>query len=113
MKIFIYILLALLVVIAILIFRRNQVKSKQYKDFLSVFENPNITMPQLKFGWSYSWPTFNVQFLNKADYEYASQNKLLELFDAKIEAYYNSDFKADMAIYYSYPGKKVTVETKR
>nr|WP_315132671.1 hypothetical protein [uncultured Flavobacterium sp.] len=113
MKTFIYILLALLAVIAFLIFRRNQVKSKQYKDFLSVFENSNITMPELKFGWSYSWPTFTVMFANKADFEYAAENKMCELFNKKIEAFYDAEFDVEMAISYDYQGRKVTVELQR
>ena len=107
-KIIIYILLALAAFVAVQIIRRKRIESKQYKEFLLIFKNQNISLPTLKFGSSYSWPTFTVTFANQVDYEFAEKHKMFDLFDSKIESFYDSDFKADMAIYYKYPGKKIT-----
>jgi hypothetical protein len=52
-------------------------------------------------------------FANKADFEYAAENKMCELFNKKIEAFYDAEFDVEMAISYDYKGRKVTVEVQR
>jgi hypothetical protein len=113
LKIFIYLFVLLIGYLGFQMFRRKRLESIQYKEFLSVFENQDITLPVLKFGWSYSWPTFTVMFANKADFEYAAENKMCELFNKKIEAFYDAEFDVEMAISYDYKGRKVTVEVQR
>ena len=113
LKIFISFFVLLIGYIAFKKLSKKRLESKQYKEFLLVFEDQNITLPSLKFGWTYSWPTFAVMFASKADFEYAMENKMCELFNRKIEAFYDSEFKADMAISYQYQGQEVTVEVQR
>jgi hypothetical protein len=106
LKISIFLFILLIGYVGFQIFRKKRLESRQYKEFLSVFENQNITLPVLKFGWTYSWPTFTVMFANQVDFEYATQNKMCEQFNRKIEAFYNSEFEAERAIIYNYMDKK-------
>jgi hypothetical protein len=80
-------------------------KSKQYKDFLEVFQNEHIKLPTLKFGTSYSWATFEIVFSSKEDYEISKQKGLQDLFKTRIKRYYNPEFNPDLSVYYKYIGQ--------
>ena len=101
-----YISLLILVIISILYFRRNRTESRQYREFLNVFQNTDITIPTLKFGSSYSWPTFDITFATKEDYQFAERNGLFDDFKNRIKAYYDSKFDPERAVYFTYPGQK-------
>ena len=101
-----YISLLIFVIIAIVYFRRNRTESRQYRDFLKVFQHTEISIPTLKLGSSYSWPTFSITFANKEDYEFAERNGLFDKFKNRIKSYYDSQFDPDRAVYFTYPGQK-------
>ena len=107
-----YIIIIISFVILRLIYnywRHRKNNKEQYEELLQVFKDKNIVLPDIKLGSSYGWTTYTVTFANKNDYEYAEQIKLFELFDKKAESFHGADFKADMAVSYKYPGKKITV----
>ena len=89
--------------------RKRKNNKEQHEELLLVFKDKNIVLPEIKFGSSYGRTTYTVTFVSKSDYDYAEQNKLFQLFDKKVESFYGADFKADMAVYYKYPGKKIIV----
>ena len=107
-----YIILIISFIILRLIYnywRKRKNDNEQQNELLLVFQDNNIALPEIKLGSSYGWTTYVVTFASKSDYDYAEQNKLFTLFDRKVESFHDSDFKADMAVYYKYPGKKITV----
>jgi hypothetical protein len=110
MKLYIILIISFIVIrLTYNYWRKRKNENEQYAELLLVFKDNNIALPEIKLGSSYGWTTYVVTFANKSDYEYAEQNKLFELFDKKVESFHGSDFKADMAVYYKYPGKKITV----
>jgi hypothetical protein len=78
---------------------------KQYKQFLDVFEGQPINLPTLEFGRIYGWPTFEVTFQNKTDYEFARQNGLFKAYNDRIQNFYNGGFLADLAVTYTHLNK--------
>jgi len=89
--------------------RHRKNNKEQHEELLQVLKDKNIVLPEIKLGSSYGWTTYTVTFASKSDYEYAEQNMLFQLFDKKVESFHGADFKADMAVYYKYPGKIITV----
>ena len=100
-----YIILSI-ILLTILIggpFIKNKfIQLRQYREFSLIFKNHSITMPTLKFGYSYSWPTFLVTFVSYTDYEYAENSKLFIAFKDKIQAFYSEDFDVNLAVSYTY-----------
>lgn len=89
--------------------RRKYTQLKQRKEFQLLFKKHSIALPKLEFGSSYSWPTFVVTFANKSDYDYAEETQLFIQFKEKIQSFYDQNFSADAAIYFTYPEKTVTI----
>jgi hypothetical protein len=107
MKVLLFILVSILSVLGYFWFQKKRLRYKQYKEFLNVFRNEQINLPTLKFGFVYAWPTFEVTFLNKDDYEFAKQNRLLDNFKIRIKKFYDAEFNPDMAVHYKYLGTKL------
>ena len=84
--------------------KNKRIQSRQLKDFEEVFRIAQIELPTLKFGTSYSWPTFEITFSKKEDLNFAEQNGHLELFKNQIKKYYNKEFNPDQAVYFTYVG---------
>ncbi|MEO8765263.1 MAG: hypothetical protein ABI416_13285 [Ginsengibacter sp.] len=60
---------------------------------------------RLKVSSRYDWPAFKVTFESKGDLDFARRNKLTDDFTNRIKSYYNSDFDANMALYFTYEEK--------
>jgi hypothetical protein len=102
MKVFLIIVLAIFGLGLFFRLRRKMKERKQYKQFLDVFERQPIALPTLKFGTVYAWPTFTVTFQTKTDYEFAKQSGLCELFNNRIQEFYDDEFRADLAVNYKH-----------
>jgi hypothetical protein len=99
--------ITLSIILLTIVFGLPYVKNKfiqlrQRRKFILLFKNHPITMPALKFGYSYSWPTFVVTFTNYTDYEYAKKNQLFTTFKNEIQSFYSADFNSDLAVSFTY-----------
>ena len=106
-----YIILAILIAIIILIIyaqvSKYYLKLKCIKAANDVFSaNNNISIPTIKMGTSYSYPTVEVIFNNNEDLENANLNGTCKSYEEKIQQIFSSikDFDATRAINFTYIG---------
>jgi len=81
-------------------FTPNKKQKKQYQDFLIIFSDQNIALPNLQFGSNMGWDNFTITFSSEADYQYAKENKLTATFNRKIASYYGKNFDSERAVTY-------------
>lgn len=75
-------------------------RKKQTKLFHEIFECRQITMPTIKFGFAYAWPTFKITFQNESDLRTAKQLGRCKKFEDEIENMYGPPFESKYAITY-------------
>jgi hypothetical protein len=70
------------------------------KAMVRVFPIEKITVPKLKTGTSYWYPTVEITFRNQQDFDYAKDNKLFEKYLAEIQLIYSGikSFEAERAV---------------